>query len=148
MLLTKLKVVYLTYRAAVLQGRGELEKVIETAERIRRLDPASLPALFLLAENCIHIRSNARAERVLEEALRLYPETAHFHVLLAQVRERMGKPVETFLPHLRAYRDAPREALPAAGRGRDCTVAAQILKSHKSLDAWAEEVLRREDKHG
>ena len=65
MLLTKLKVVYLTSRAAVLQGRGELEKVIETAERIRRLDPASLPALFLLAENCIHIRSNARAEEVL-----------------------------------------------------------------------------------
>jgi tetratricopeptide (TPR) repeat protein len=147
LLITKVRVACLVYRAAALQGRGELEKVIDTAERILLLDPASLPALFLLAENCIHVRSYARAEQVLEEALRLHPETAHFHALLAQVRERMGKPAETFLPHLRAYRDARRETRSRGRRGGDSSVATEIRKARESLDAWAEELLRREEKH-
>jgi len=140
----KFRVACLVYRAAVLQGRGELEKVIDMAERIRRFDPASLPALFLLAENCNHVRSYARAETVLEEALRFYPETAHFHVLLAQVRERMGKPAETFLPHLRAYREARRKSPPRRQR-RDSPATAQARKTRESLDAWAEDVLHREE---
>lgn len=143
----RVHIAYLVYRAAVLQGRGELEKVIDTAERIRRLDPASLPALFLLAENCIHVRSYPRAERVLEEALRLHPETAHFHILLAQVRERMGKPAETFLPHLRAYRDARRKS-PPRRLGRSSPVTSQVLKTREALDAWADEVLGREEEQG
>jgi predicted Zn-dependent protease len=143
--ITKIRVAYLVYKAAVLQGRGQLEKVIAAAERILLLDPASLPALFLLAENCIHVRSYARAEQVLEESLRLHPETAHFHVLLAQVRERMGKPAETFLPHLRAYRDARRKTRSRRRREGDSTVTAEILKARESLDAWAEEVLHRKE---
>lgn len=144
MFFRRLQVAYLVYRAAVLQGQGEPEKVIDMAERIRRLDPASLPALFLLAENCIHIRSYPRAERVLEEALRLHPETAHFHVLLAQVREKMGKPAETFLHHLRAYRDARRKS-PPRRRRRNSPVTSQALKTRESLDTWAQEVLDREE---
>jgi predicted Zn-dependent protease len=115
---------------------------IDTAERIRALDPGSIPALFLLAENYTHVRSYALAEKILEEALRLHPENPHFHVLLARAMEKRGASAERIAPHVQAYLNARDEGAPEGRPVKNAAVGAEILKARASLDSWAEKFLQ------
>ena len=84
----------LELRGRVLTAKGDYAGARAAYDAVQVIDPKSAQAVLSLTELDVREKKLQAAQSRLERATQLQPDNAVFHLLLAQIREQGGAPIE------------------------------------------------------
>ena len=71
-------------------NNGQTDKAETLARQVLSVEPANGDALFLLGLTAYRAKAYEPAEKILYQAVRLYPDTANYELMLASILEKRG----------------------------------------------------------
>lgn len=87
-------------------NNGQTDKAETLARQVLSVEPANGDALFLLGLTAYRAKAYEPAEKILYQAVRLYPDTANYELMLASILEKRGA-FEEALGFYKKYPDHP-----------------------------------------
>ena len=89
--------------ASKLQGRGDYKNVIELSLNALELNPKSLLAFTMLADDYPRLGKYDEAEELLAKALKIYPKDCQLNYHMGVVMIKNEEPIQKALPFLENY---------------------------------------------